>query len=345
MDTITASAPGRAGIVGNPSDMYGGSVLSCSTYERAYCTLTPSDRLVVRAADECQEIRAPEDLGLRGNRLDIAKSVIKWFDVDVSTARFTLSSRSDIPENAGLAGSTALLICVFSCVAEHLRLKYEPYELAENARKVEANILGITCGFQDQYMAVFGGLNYMDFRGKESLEQSDPEPFATVEPLAERVSATPFVVAHTGIKRNSGQVHKSLRQRWLEGEPDVVSGYIEAAELAREAKKALIRERWEELGKLMDENHSIQRRLGASGEANDRLIDTARNNGALGAKLAGAGHGGTIIALTLDPDATVGALKAAGAERILMPRPVNGLAVARADETAIGLGELAIADY
>ena len=43
MDTITASAPGRAGIVGNPSDMYGGSVLSCSTYERAYCTLTPSD--------------------------------------------------------------------------------------------------------------------------------------------------------------------------------------------------------------------------------------------------------------------------------------------------------------
>jgi galactokinase/mevalonate kinase-like predicted kinase len=194
-------------------------------------------------------------------------------------------------------------------------------------------------------MAVFGGLNYMDFRGKESLEQSDSEPFATVEPLADHVSVMPFVAAHTGIKRNSGQVHKSLRQRWLEGEPDVVSGYIEAAELARDGKKALIEERWQELGKLMDENHGIQRRLGASGEVNDRLIDAARKNGALGAKLAGAGHGGTIIALTLDPDTTVGALRAAGAQRILIPRPANGLVVERVDETAIGLGELAIADH
>ena len=40
---LVSSAPGRAGIIGNPTDMYGGSVLSCSMAMRAYATLTPGD--------------------------------------------------------------------------------------------------------------------------------------------------------------------------------------------------------------------------------------------------------------------------------------------------------------
>ena len=47
----------------------------------------------------------------------------------------------------------------------------------------------------------------------------------------------------------------------------------------------------------MNENHAIQRDLGGSGESNERLIAAALHAGALGAKLAGAGDGGTIIAL------------------------------------------------
>jgi mevalonate kinase len=165
---------------------------------------------------------------------------------------------------------------------------------------------------------------------------SGPEPFATLESLGERVSQTPFVLAHTGIKRHSGHVHKSLRQRWLEGESEVVRGYERAAELARLAKKAVIGEQWEDLGALMNENHAIQQGLGASGEANDRLIEVARQNGALGAKLAGAGHGGTIVALTLDPERTIGALRDAGAGRILIPQPTDGLVVRRTEQSADG---------
>ena len=52
----------------------------------------------------------------------------------------------------------------------------------------------------------------------------------------------------------------------------------------------------------MNENHAIQRELGGSGESNEKLIDAALEAGALGAKLAGAGDGGTIIALWLDAD-------------------------------------------
>jgi galactokinase/mevalonate kinase-like predicted kinase len=252
METILASAPGRAGIVGNPSDIYGGSVVSCSTIERAWCTLTPSDSLVLESGGERQEIHSWEDLELHRDRLDIAKAVIDWFGVDIEMAKFRISAGTEIPENAGLAGSTALLISVFSCVAEYLGVNYKAHEIAENARRVEAEVLGITCGYQDQYMAVFGGLNFIDFRGKHGLQMSGPEPFATLESLGERVSQTPFVLAHTGIKRHSGHVHKSLRQRWLEGESEVVRGYERAAELARLAKKAVIGEQWEDLGALMN---------------------------------------------------------------------------------------------
>ena len=56
-------------------------------------------------------------------------------------------------------------------------------------------------------------------------------------------------------------------------------------------------EDWELLGQLMNENHAIQRDLGGSGDSNERLIDGSFAAGTLGAKLAGAGDGGTIIAL------------------------------------------------
>lgn len=141
-------------------------------------------------------------------------------------------------------------------------------------------------------MASFGGLNYMDFRGKERLAQDDDEPLATVEPLQYAVGEPPIVVAHTGITRNSGVVHRSIRERWSAGESAVVEGYLRIAQLARLGKKAILNCHWDTLGALMNENHEIQRTLGGSGPQNDHLIDVAMKNGALGAKLAGAGQRG-----------------------------------------------------
>jgi mevalonate kinase len=80
--------------------------------------------------------------------------------------------------------------------------------------------------------------------------------------------------------------------------------------LAREAKRALIEQDWTRLAHLMNENYSIIRDLGGSGESLDQLVACAREHGALGAKLAGAGGaGGTIILLTLTPEKTLPALR------------------------------------
>jgi len=104
-------------------------------------------------------------------------------------------------------------------------------------------------------------------------------------------------------------VHKPLRERWLEGDPEVRAGYDRISELARIGKKALLLEDWDTLGRAMNENHAIQRSLGGSGETNEALIAAALAAGAPGAKLAGAGDGGTIIILW--PGEDISALEAA----------------------------------
>lgn len=324
---IVSTAPGRCGVIGNPTDMYGGSVISCSTVERARCTIMDSHSLVISVSGIVQPIRSDEDLQLNGNYLDIPKAVLTYFGLNHRNFKCRLSAGSDIPECAGLAGSTALVVAVLGAVLEKMSVEMDKFSIAETARKIEYGVMGIMCGYQDQHMASFGGLNYMDFRGKERLTQDENEPLATVEPLQGDAAELPIVVAHTGIKHNSGVVHKSIRERWEEGETAVVESYLRIAELARIGKKAILNSDWDTLGALMNENHDIQRALGGSGPQNDFLIRMAREHGALGAKLAGAGHGGTIVALTLEPDITVRALRDAGATTILWPRPMDGVSV------------------
>jgi len=324
---IISSAPGRCGIVGNPTDMYGGSVISCSTTERAHCTLMESRRLTLCMDRHCEEILTADDLRLNGTHLDIPKAILLYFGLTPDNFSFRLQAGTDVPELAGLAGSTAMIVAILGAVLAQLGMDADRYYIAETARKIEYGIMGIMCGHQDQHMAAFGGLNYMDFRGKEALRQDEAEPLATIEPLHELVGDPPIVIAHTVITSNSGAIHENIRQRWLEGETQVVEGYLRMAELARLGKKAMLAGDWETLGGLMNENHVITRGLGGSGPPNDLLIEAALESGALGAKLAGAGKGGTIVALTLEPDRTVRALREAGADRILWPRPVDGLVV------------------
>jgi galactokinase/mevalonate kinase-like predicted kinase len=328
MASIVATAPGRCGIVGNPSDMYGGCVLSCTVQERAECRITLCNGPVQVTNDEqSASLSSVGDLQLRGDKIDVARAALRFFEIDPAAAGFALDLRTDIPMQAGMAGSTALLAAIVGALDAHYAWALPPYHLAEATRKVEARVMGVVCGLQDQHMAVFGGLNFMDFFGKEMLEQRDDEPLGTIEPLASLEPAPPLLLAHTGVAHNSGAVHRSPRERWLAGEPIVRQSYVRIAELARRAKRALIEKDWPTLGELMNENHRIVAELGGSGPANERLIEAALEAGALGAKLAGAGGGGTIIALTHEPDRLGPALMDAGAHMLLTPAPVPGLTV------------------
>ena len=317
------SAPGRCGIIGNPTDMYGGSVISCSTRERAYVSIEPHTSLVLESDTGQVEIRTRSDLQLKGDHCDILRAVIahqRYFRLKAH-----LNCWSELPFASGLSGSTAMVAAALRAVTSFHDVSYAQHHFAELARSIELNYMGVVCGYQDQYMATFGGLNYMDFRDKEFYREVLSEPFATVESLVPHVTDLPFILANTGVAHHSGAVHKPIRERWLEGDREVVDAYVRIGKLAREGKKALLARDWKLMGELMNENHDIQRALGGSGPENERLIQAALDAGAYGAKLAGAGQGGTIIALHPEPESLVPALERAGTRRFLQPAPSEGV--------------------
>jgi galactokinase/mevalonate kinase-like predicted kinase len=273
---------------------------------------------VLHLAGAACTLRGAEDLALRGDRFDLARSVLS--DVGLPCEPCSVTLDTTVPYGAGLSGSTALMVAFLTAmIAWRGERVPDPYALAETVRRIEYELLGITCGFQDAYMTVFGGLRYCDFRAKTFAAPGDH--FGTVEDLTAHAPPPPLVIAHTDVARVSGSVHRPLTTRWLEGDARVIGAYERVGVLARLGKRALLAGDWAGLGELMNENHALQRDLGGSGPENEALIGATLEEGAWGAKLAGAGAGGTIIALHRDPPRLIASLRARGVREILAPEP------------------------
>jgi len=300
---IQYSAPGRCGIIGNPSDIYGGFLVSCSVPLRNSCTIELADTFDL-----------PDDPTL-------------W---NAATARFPtppvrVTWHSEVPRSSGLAGSTALLAATIAAV---LAARGEPPALdtaedrsrfAELVRDIELNEAGVVCGYQDAYMAVHGGLQTLDFSGKHPIDSGPLGILTSIE------APLPFLLVTTGVERLSGSVHGPIRDRWLAGDREVIDAMARVTELGRSGAEALRKQDWDSLAKAMTENQAIVAALGGSGEAIDALIAQCLRHGAKAAKLAGAGMGGTVIALTEDPTRLRQLLESDGFQRIETPSVTPGL--------------------
>lgn len=317
---IVCSAPARANLIGNPSDQYGGTTLGVSLPPRAWAVLDAREPGRIDGAPE------------------IARAVLEQLGFD--RPDFGICLATEIPRQSGIAGSTALVVALLRAVLTWQGRSLSGYALAELARSVERERMGVQCGYSDQYLCSFGGLRHLDLRGKRF--DSDGGPFATVEDLSGEVRELPFVVAYTGVQHSSDAVHRPIRERWLVGEPDVVAAYERIAEIGVLGKSALQRGDWPAFGRLMNENHALQRALGGSGPANEVLIEAALAAGAPGAKLAGAGGGGTIVALDagLAAGALEAALRAAGAAVLYRPVLAPGVQLEPVDATLPPAGGL-----
>src|SRR5690349_16578490 len=110
--------------------MYGGSVISISTRERARCTLTPADRLEIESSGETAIVRSSDDLRPRGDRLDVIRAALTFLEIDPGETRFALRLSTEIPMQAGMAGSTALVVTLVGALDRHYGWRLHPWAIA-----------------------------------------------------------------------------------------------------------------------------------------------------------------------------------------------------------------------
>jgi len=332
--------PARINVLGNPSDANEGdfATISAAVEVRAgaFIQATPKNKgvnLVLerlsRSGEDFATVRrlefGVEEIPLSyTRRLDLIKGAINRLYAYSAEFREKLEERgahiatwTDVPRQSGLGGSSLLVLLTLTGFRALYGLDsriHNDYILAELTQRVEAKELGITCGFADRYVPLFGGIAYLDYRGKLYHHPIGKEPYVTYERLDTWVEDLPLVAISTGIVRDSGDVHGQMRPRYLEeydawhakaGEaPPMVRFMRGAWETAWRGKIALLHGDLVTFGALMNENHQLVDEMMAycgfqdgAGWANNLLIETARQNGALGAKLTGAGSGGSVFAL------------------------------------------------
>src|SRR5579883_1450082 len=233
---IRATAPGYCAVIGDPTDMYGGSVIACSIKERACCTLDDSpviDEIAIEIGAQKQAVRGPADLALRGDMFDAPRAVLSALEVFSANAKpFSLSLHGSDHLSSSLGRESAVLTAILGCVLSYLGLRLNNYEIAELVQKIESDLLGAPCGFLDQYMAAFGGLCYLDFREKGCDVSHDSEtPFAAVEPLHTYIGDLPIIIATLPKRGQTRQKRKDLHQRWLQGDVEILATYQRLSQL------------------------------------------------------------------------------------------------------------------
>jgi glucuronokinase len=327
--SIQLSVPARINLLGNPGDgnESARATISAAVDLRAHAEIESHEKYILALnRGEISPIEFdPSELPIPyQGQTDLLNASINRlfafspeFQSKVFTRGFHLKVWSNVPRQSGLGGSSLFVLLTLAAMREFYELDrqiHNDYLLSEIAQRIEEIELGITCGFADRYVPLFGGLAYIDYHGKLEHKPIGDEPYATYERLDHHVGSLPLIGIVTGVRHESGDVHGRMRPLYLEQHsqwqrtggdmPPMVAFMHSAWACAWQGKIALLEGDLIRFGQLMEENHHLvdemMRYSGfeeGAGWANNLFIQVAKENGALGAKLTGAGGGGSVFAL------------------------------------------------
>ena len=225
-----------------------------------------------------------------------------------------ITTASEFSSEFGFGSSSAVTVGVLKCLSELSEAKFDNKRLFDLAYKSVLDVQGVGSGF-DLAAAIWGGTLGFVTGGKK------------IEPL--KTKKLPLVVGYTGIKADTTTLVKMVSQK-REGSRKIVEEMFDRVELlVNEAKVGLEEGNWEQVGGLMNENQKELEMLEVSSIELFRLITAAREAGAWGAKLSGAGGGDCMIALTDNPKGISKAIAKAGGIVINVSSGAEGVRVER----------------
>ncbi|MBN2424990.1 MAG: hydroxymethylglutaryl-CoA reductase, degradative [Calditrichaceae bacterium] len=205
-----------------------------------------------------------------------------------------------VPRAMGLGGSASLAVAVIRALSKHFNLNLDNERVRKLSFESEKIVHGSPSGI-DNTLATYGKfLLYKKGDPPQITELHPKNPIRMVVGLTWTEGLTAETVgrvreAWTRNKRLYERLFDEINSMTLQG-----AEYIKSGDMAR-------------LGELMNFNQGLLNAIQVSGREIEELVDIARNNGALGAKLTGGGGGGAVIALCPDnAEAVASAIQNAG---------------------------------
>jgi len=303
MRIVVARAPGRVSLAGGGTDLpafyerHGGAVVSFAISSSATATVSErAEGLDLVAADNGVHELISTDRYARRMRypflarefITFQKAVAWHFGLD----RARVSTSSELPPGGGLGSSAAVCAALVTAASTYLGERLDRSSIAATAARIEMSVLRRPCGKQDPYASAFGGLNFLEFLRDGTVAVT---PISV--PTGVRVELERHLVLFTdGSRRNAaGPLGELLRR--ISTDKQTMHALTELRETAFLVRTALERGDIRALGSLVDRGWRAKRRLHpqASTPVIDRLYEIAKDAGALGGKLSGAGLTGALL--------------------------------------------------
>jgi D-glycero-alpha-D-manno-heptose-7-phosphate kinase len=234
--------------------------------------------------------------------------------LDFRTPQIEITTLADIPAGTGLGSSGSFTTALLKALHAHRRRPLLADALAAMACDLEMNKLGEPIGKQDQYAAAYGGVTCFTFNPDDSV-------FATPLNANREVLSNleeNLLLFFTKFSRTAGSILKDQKDRSEKADPAMLQNLDYVKDLGYRCQEALEGGRTAAFGELMHEHweHKKKRSGGMSNPQIDAWYQLARENGAIGGKLVGAGGGGFLLFYSEEHRRLRAAMAEAGLEEL-----------------------------
>jgi D-glycero-alpha-D-manno-heptose-7-phosphate kinase len=296
---IISRAPARISIGGGGTDLrsyyslYEGEWTSAAINKYIYVAVKPRfERAIKISYSKNEEVESVEQI-----QHPIIRETLKFLGIKSGIEIVTLA---DIPSNTGLGTSgsftVALLAALYAFQNKMNGCNIPPKEeIAEQACHIAMNLLKEPSGKQDEYISACGSIASFSISRQGTVD---------IEPLYPKIINQKdmgqlddnLLMFYTGIKRESKPVLQMQADATLKGEKDIIDNLHRVKELGKEIKQAIVSGEFRRFGELMDLHWREKiKRQGTSNPQINQWYEIAKENGALGGKLMGAGGGGFFL--------------------------------------------------
>ena len=311
---IRSKAPLRIGFAGGGTDLesfsniYGGAVVSATVSMYAYCTIIPTDTgmIKINSADNGNylETESVPYLAPDGDKLILHRGVYNRIVKDFNGGKplsFTMSTSNDAPVGSGLGTSSTMIVAILEAFRCWLNLKLDNYELAQLAYDIERNDLALAGGKQDQYSAVFGGVNYIEFNKDGSVEVNGLN-------LSEGIInefENSLLLYYSGKSHKSADLQLQLAKNIINSQINnaktkqvsTIDALLKMKDNALTMRKCFEKGDMDRFSAILREGWEYKKKTSSiiSNSELERNISYAFSNGAEAVKVSGAGGGGFLL--------------------------------------------------